>query len=95
MRLSEEEIAKMLVELDSLLFELLAGELGVERTRINELLEPIRVHIGALAVALGVEEKFASFFANDRNAHRAIVNKLYEFFRGYLYYRDKSGQKTQ
>jgi len=53
------------------------------------------VHIGALAVALGVEEKFASFFANDRNAHRAIVNKLYEFFRGYLYYRDKSGQKTQ
>jgi len=89
MRLSEEEIAKMLLELDNLIFGLLSNELNVPPEKINSLLEPIRAHIGALAVALGVEEKFAEFFAQNPETKQAIINKLYEFFRAYLYYTSK------
>jgi len=94
-RLGEDEIVKMLLELDNMIFGMLASEFNVDPEKVSELMAPIRAHIGAIVVALGLEEKFASVFAQDRAQRDQIIMRLYDYFKTYLYYASRPAQPKQ
>jgi len=73
----------MLIELDMLVFNVLAG-MGLKPEEINQRLEPVRFQISALAVALGIEDSYASLFTNNPNDVESIKTRLYEVFKQYL-----------
>lgn len=84
MRLTPEEIARMIFELDAMVFTLL-NMFDLNKIQIEEIIKPIREQIFALIVALGFENEYVSqILPPDAENREEIINKLYDAFRNYL-----------
>jgi len=83
-RLTPEEISKMFLELDMMVYNLLAM-MNMNKIQIDEILKPVREHIFAMIVALGFENEYLSLILPpEANNIDEVRNRLYEAFRNYL-----------
>ena len=84
MRLAPEEIARMIIHLDAMLFQVLTEGAGIDPKTANELLVPVREFIFALIAALGIEYEWASCLTQKETEKKKLIQRVYESFRSFL-----------
>jgi len=84
MRLPPDEVAKLFVNLDAMIFRALTEGVGADPNTANEVLIPIRELMFIIIVALGIEYEWASCYTEKEQEKQKLIQRVYESFKNYL-----------